>query len=101
MMPSYGHVFLLPQFAGSELTASDINGGCSFAEVAGGIAWGYARYALTFGMDTSALAMTLVRPQSIDRAFKTAKGVIMFKGWNFGLQANLGLALLVGVLHAT
>ena len=40
---SGGLLYMAPMFTRDELTVDDINGGCMFLEVAGGVAWGRRR----------------------------------------------------------
>lgn len=44
--PSSGTVRMCNQFKKSELSISDINGGCSFMEIGAGLAWGKSQTAM-------------------------------------------------------
>lgn len=52
-------------------------------------------------MDPMLLTAAVVQPSLLWSAFKTATGYIKFGGWNFGVQAGIGAAQLVGALSAS
>jgi hypothetical protein len=97
---SRGQVFLAPHFQGNDLTLVDFNGGCAFAEVAGGLAWGGAGYAMVFGMNAAALAAGAVNSIAAQYALETASGYLLFYGMNYGMQAGVGGTGYMGVMRA-
>ncbi len=99
--PSAGTVRMCKQFKGSELSISDINGGCSFMEVGAGLVWGKSQIAMLFGMDPMLFAASLASPDLLWDALKTATGYVKFGGLNFGIQAGAGAAQFVGLLRAS
>lgn len=98
--PSSGNVWISQDFAGVELSASDIAGGCTFMETSGGVAWGHSGCLLTFGMNLALLANVAFSPGLMTYALKSATGYLWFHGMNYGLQAGLGGASYVGALYA-
>jgi hypothetical protein len=74
--PSAGTVRMCNQFKKTELSISDINGGCSFMEIGAGVVWGKSQTAMLVGMDPMLLATSLVRPDLLWDALKTATGYV-------------------------
>jgi hypothetical protein len=98
--PSSGLVLLAPSFRGSELTVQDICGACTFLEVSGGVAWGEAAYAMTFGINPALFAAYPVVPAAaIQWIMKSVKGYLLFRGMNYGLQAGGSLGSYVGYMR--
>jgi hypothetical protein len=98
---SLGVVLLAPTFQGSELTVQDICGACTFIEVSGGVAWGEAAYAMTFGMNPALFAAYPVVPAvAMKWIMQSVKGYLLFRGTNYGLQAGGSLGGFVGYMRA-
>lgn len=97
---SRGRIYMTKQYARSELTESDIGGGFCFIELAGGVAWGGAGYAMMFGMDPTLMAAAPLNPAFVRLAMEGATGYLLFAGVNYGLQAGAGLTGFAGVMYA-
>jgi hypothetical protein len=94
-LPSYGIVYMVPMFAGSELRPSDINGACAFVELNAGVVAGAAGYAMLFGMSPAWFAAALIGGATAGghfwhQALQTATGVLLFAGANVGPQFGYG-----------
>jgi hypothetical protein len=94
-LPSYGIVYMVPMFAGSELRPSDINGACAFVELNAGVVAGAAGYAMLFGMSPAWFAAALIGGATAGghfwhQALQTAAGVLLFAGANVGPQFGYG-----------
>jgi len=98
--PSGGVLYISPMFTREELTVDDINGGCMFLEVGGGIAWGGAAYSMACGMNQAAMLSGIAQPGLLAHALNTATGYMVFAGANYGLQAGIGVTQFVGAMHA-
>jgi hypothetical protein len=97
---SNGIVYLAPNFRGNDLTRADFNGGCTFAELAGGVAWGGAGYGMVFGMNPAAMAAGALNSIAAHYALETASGYLFFYGTNYGLQAGVGATGYMGMMKA-
>jgi hypothetical protein len=99
-LPSHGSVYLSRSFGGKDLVLTDFNGACCFLELAFGLVWGNARYAMTFGMNPAALVAGTLNGHAMSYALETAKGHLVFDGWSFGLQAGAGVTGFMGMITA-
>jgi hypothetical protein len=98
-MPSSGLVCMAPSFRGDELRADDFNGACCFLEVSGGTAWGYAGCVMMFGMNAASLIAGAMYPLALQHGLNTSNGCLLFRGWNYGLQAGFSAGSFIGIIH--
>jgi hypothetical protein len=103
--PNGGRIYVLDNFRGSELRRSDITGVCMFLEVGLGLGGGGSASAMIFGMNPAligVIAETMVLPPLMVLAetalLASATGILIFGGYNVGLQAGGGGAVYIGGL---
>lgn len=103
--PSTGTVFVMEGCPGNELTTSDIQGLCCFAEVGGGIIGGGSAAGMYVGLDPvrlvalAAAATPFVGQIATQFFLSSAKGMILMAGLNVGIQAQIGGAVYMGYLR--
>jgi hypothetical protein len=90
---------MAPQFRGNELNASDFVGGCCFLEITGGVAWGYAVYAMGFGMTFASIIAGATSSMAMGHAIGSSNGYILFRGMNYGLQGGFGAGSFFGLMR--
>jgi hypothetical protein len=98
-MFSTGLVYMAPKFTGSELTQTDIEGGCLFGEATAALAWGHSGYVMSFGMDKALFAAGVMNPLARAYAHLSVKGYLLFRGWNYGLQGGLSGTSFMGYMR--
>jgi len=96
--PSTGKVFADGNLPGGDLSKSDIEGLCMFAEVGAGIIGGGSACSMFVGLNPlllPVLSMPIYGPQIL---LNSAKGMILMAGLNVGVQAQIGGAVYLGYL---
>jgi hypothetical protein len=96
--PSTGTVFCDGSLPGGDLTKSDIQGLCMFAEVGGGLIAGASGTSLFVGLNPLLLP-TLSIPGVSQLFINSARGMILMAGANVGIQAQIGASVSLGYLN--
>ena len=105
--PSSRQIFLLDSLPGYDLSRSDITGACILLEASGGAFIGGSGTVMFLGVDPLLVSALLNRKQELAedearillyRALPQANAVLVTYGLDFGLQADVGVDLLLGVI---
>jgi hypothetical protein len=99
---SDGLIYMTPSFRGTELTASDIQGGTVYVDGGIGLIYGKGASAMLLGINSAMLALGLSNPGFVwlaEEAIAHAPAILLMGGTTVGLQAGLAAGILVGYLH--
>lgn len=93
--PSKGSLFITNDFSGDELEKSNLRGLCAFVDIGAGIIVGYSGVALLLNLSPWWLSGI---PATIPLLLGSADAVLLMRGPNVGIQAQIGGAAFLGAL---